>query len=225
MLKPLTSRWHRFNLAQKFNLASLLVLALSMLVLGWWVGKRIKVGVVQRTAATTALYVENFIITQLQELGNNEWLSEDKVATIQELLATTPLGEEIVSIKIWGPGGRVVYGDDVGSVYPVKDEQALAWQGRVTSHISSLDDLENSEQRERWDRLIETYTPMRLEGTDRVIAVAEFYQTTDALEREIAMAQRRSWWMVGLVTLITYLLLNGMVRRGQPYHRAPAGEN
>ena len=224
MFNPLLARWTRLSLAQKFNLASLLVLALSMLVLGWWVGKRIEVGVVQRTAATTALYVENFIITQLQELSENEWLSEDKAATLQELLATTPLGEEIVGIKIWGPGGRIVYGDDVGGVYPVKDEQALAWQGRVTSHISSLDDPENAEQRERWDRLIETYTPMRLEGTDRVIAVAEFYQTTDALEREIATAQRRSWWVVGLVTLITYLLLNGMVRRGSHTIERQQGE-
>jgi signal transduction histidine kinase len=46
-----------------------------------------------------------------------------------------------------------------------------------------------------------------------VIAVAEFYQTVDALNREIAAAQRRSWLVVGAVTLFIYLLLAGFVRR------------
>jgi signal transduction histidine kinase len=46
-----------------------------------------------------------------------------------------------------------------------------------------------------------------------VIAVAEFYQTVDALTQEIAAAQRRSWLVVGAVTLVIYLLLAGFVRR------------
>jgi signal transduction histidine kinase len=46
-----------------------------------------------------------------------------------------------------------------------------------------------------------------------VIAVAEFYQTVDALNHEIAAAQRRSWLVVGAVTLVIYLLLAGFVRR------------
>ncbi len=210
----LSNYWEHLNLAQKFNLVSLIILIASMLGIGWWVSEQIKASVIHRTAATTALYVENFIVTQLQELSENPWLSTKRVEQLQMLLATTPLGDEIVDIKIWGPGGRVVYGSEAGAVFPLKEEQRRAWQGEVTSHISNLKDPENAQQRKSWSRLIETYTPMRLEGTDRVIAVAEFYQTVDALEQQIALAQRWSWLVVAATMLTTYFLLAGIVRHG-----------
>jgi signal transduction histidine kinase len=46
-----------------------------------------------------------------------------------------------------------------------------------------------------------------------VIAVAEFYQTVDALNQEVAAAQRRSWLVVGGTTLVIYLLLAGFVQQ------------
>lgn len=202
------------SLAGRYNLASLLILLLSMGGVGWWVGAQISQGVIHRTAATTALYVENFLVMQLQELDSSEWLSPDRVTAIQKLLASTPLGQEIVSVKIWAPGGRVVYGEDAGQTFPLTDDQQLAWQGKVTSEITNLQASENASQRGRFQRLIETYVPMRLEGSARVIAVAEFYQTVGPLDHEITLAQRRSWAVVGLSTLLAYLLLSGLVRRG-----------
>ncbi|GHF50842.1 signal transduction histidine kinase [Deinococcus metalli] len=207
-------RWGDLSLAARFNLASLLVLLISMLVTGWWVGAQIRQGVIHRTAATAALYVENFLVTQLQELGSSTWLSAERRDAIEHLLATTPLGREIVSIKIWAPGGRVVYGQDAGGVFPVKEDLERAWRGEISADITNLRDEENASQRGKFRHLIETYVPMRIEGSDRVIAVAEFYQTTGPLEAEIAQAQRRSWAAVGLTTLLTYLLLSGLVRRG-----------
>ena len=216
-------RWQALTLATRFNLACLLVLLVSMLVTGWWVGEQIRQGVIHRTAATAALYVENFLVTQLQELGSAAWLSPGRKAAIEKLLATTPLGREIVSIKIWAPGGRVVYGENAGQVFPVKEDLERAWAGAVSSEITNLSDQENASQRGRFHRLIETYVPMRIEGSDRVIAVAEFYQTTGPLDAEIAQAQRRSWAAVGLTTLLTYLLLSGLVRRGSDTIRRQEG--
>jgi hypothetical protein len=45
----------RLSLAQRFMLASLVILVAGMLGIGWWVGQQIEAGVVHRTAATTAL--------------------------------------------------------------------------------------------------------------------------------------------------------------------------
>jgi len=202
------------TLAGQYSLASLLVLLMSMVLIGWWVGMQIREGVIHRTAATTSLYVENFLVTQLQELGTSSWLSRSRVAAIESLLADTPLGQEIVSVKIWAPGGRVVYGQDAGQVFPVKEDQQRAWNGEVASEITNLTASENASQRGRFSRLIETYTPMRIEGSDRVIAVAEFYQTVGPLDHEIAVAQERSWAVVGVATLLTYLALSGLVKRG-----------
>jgi signal transduction histidine kinase len=53
---------------------------------------------------------------------------------------------------------------------------------------------------------------VRLNGTGRVIAVAEFYQTVDDLQKEIAGASRRSWLVVGAAMLVMYVLLALFVR-------------
>ncbi|ADV66101.1 sensor histidine kinase [Deinococcus maricopensis] len=202
------------TLAQQYASASLLVLLASLLIVGWWVGVQIQEGVVHRTAAATSLYVENFIVTQVQELNHTERLYPRHIQGIEKLLASTPLGREIVGIKVWGPGGRVVYGEHAGQVFPVKDEQARAWRGEVVSHITVPDDEENEDMRAQYPRLIETYTPIRLEGSDRVLAVAEFYQNVQQLDREVRWAQARSWVVVTLVIIVTYLILSGLVRRG-----------
>ena len=204
----------RGSLALQYAVASLLILTGGLLVLGWWVGAQIQQGVVHRTAATTALYVENFIVMQVQELSWAERLAPDHIAAIERLLASTSLGREIVSIKIWGPGGRVVYGEQAGEVFEVKGEQARAWRGEVVSHLTVPDDDENEELRPKYPQLIETYTPIRLENSDKVLAVAEFYQDARQLTGEVRAAQTRSWVVVALVMLITYLILSGLVRRG-----------
>ena len=54
---------------------------------------------------------------------------------------------------------------------------------------------------------------MRSWRTDRIIAVAELYQKTDDLQKEIGDAQWRSWLVVAAVTLIMYALLSGFVGR------------
>jgi signal transduction histidine kinase len=56
------------------------------------------------------------------------------------------------------------------------------------------------------------YTPIRQHGSGQVVAVVEFYQRVDDLQREIDAAQRRSWLVVGVATLIMYLLLAGFVQ-------------
>ncbi len=212
--RPGWPRVKPWTLARQYSLTSLLVLLVSLLLIGWWVGRQIELGVTHRAAAAASLYVENFIVTQLQGLERHRWLGAQEKAELERLFTTTPLGHEIVSIKVWGPGGRIVYGDEAGRTFPVGEDQAQAWQGEVSSSISDLTDAENLNLKAQHGRLLEIYAPMRLEESDRVIAVAEFYQSVVPLEREIRQAQVQSWAVVGVVLLLAYLLLAGLVRRG-----------
>jgi signal transduction histidine kinase len=125
------------------------------------------------------------------------------------------MGQQIVTFKVWDPTGKVVYSTDetAGQTFPVSEGLALAIWGQVSSEISQLQAAENVAQRAIRPELLETYSPVRLSGTNQVIAVAEFYQTVDSLNQEIAAAQRRSWLVVGSVTLVIYLLLAGFVQR------------
>lgn len=217
MFKHVRDRLRLLSLVQQFKLASLAILVSGMFLIGWWVGQQIKRGVINRTAATTALYVDSFISPKTQELGQGNRLTEEHRRTLDKLLRETPLGQQIVTFKIWNSYSRIIYSTNpsvIGLIFPANKELARALGGEITSRISDLREPENELERNEWNRLIETYSPVRQKGSDRIIAVAEFYQTVDDLQREITTAQTRSWLIVGAATVIMYILLVGMVRRG-----------
>jgi len=206
----------RLNLSQRFMLASLVILLSGTVGLGEWVGQQIEEGVIHRTAATTALYVDSFIAPNLQELAQNKTLTQEHTDILNRLLQETPLGQQIVSFKVWDASGRVIYSTEpstIGQVFPVEEGLLLAIEGEVTTQISKLQKEENLLERAKQSRLLETYSPVRLGGTNQVIAVAEFYQTVGDLQKEIIAAQRRSWLAVGLAMLVIYALLAGFVRQ------------
>ncbi len=204
------------SVAQRFMLASFLILTLGMLGIGWWVGQQIAAGVIHRTASTTALYMDSFVAPNLQELAQRDALAPDHVASLSRLLQDTPLGQQIAAFKVWDAHGRILYSTEpagIGRVFPVQGRLARAWRGEVAARISDLQDEENALEREHQTRLLEIYSPVRLRGTDQIIAVAEFYQSVDDLQREISAAQSWSWLVVGSATLVMYLLLAGFVQR------------
>jgi signal transduction histidine kinase len=204
------------TLAQRFMFASLIILIAGMAGIGVWIGNEIKNGVIHRTGATTALYVDSFVAPILQELGKTGTLSPQLHEQLDRLLQDTPLGQQIVTFRVWDPTGTVIFSTDEsaeGKTFPIEEGLASAIWGQVSSEISQLEDEENVAQRAIRSELLETYSPVRLSGTNQVIAVAEFYQTVDALNREITAAQRRSWLVVGVVTLVIYVLLAGFVQR------------
>jgi signal transduction histidine kinase len=205
----------RLNLLQRFLLASLVILVGGTIGLGEWVGKQIELGVVHRTAATTALFVDSFISPSLQELAHGDALSQEHIGTLNYLLQNTPLGQQIFAFKVWGVGGRVLFSTQpstIGHVFPVVEGLSRAWQGEVASQISDLENEENTLERAQQSQLLEIYSPVRLGGTGQIIAVAEFYQTVDDLKQEIGAARQRSWLIVGMAMLVMYVLLGGFMR-------------
>ena len=208
---------HRFDalsLLQKFTISSLILMLSSGMLLGWWVGREIEQGVVQRTAATTALYVNSFLAPQFQDLQLPNTISSAGIERLDRLLRDTVIGRQIVLFKLWGRGGLVLYSTNkkqIAQRFPVDQHLKQAWNGQVISSISTLEDLENADDRQIRDRLLETYSPMR--QNNQVIAVAEFYAVVDDLELEIRAAKTRSWLVVGGLTLVTYLLLISLMRQ------------
>jgi len=216
-MRRVSQRLSQLSLAQQFMLANFLVLVISMLLIGWWVGQQIETGVIDRTAGQTALYVDSFVDPALQGLAPNEPLTSDRAAQLDRLVADTPLSEHIVAFKIWNPQGRILYSTNpalIGQVFPLKDELARAIQGEVVSHITDLEDVENLLERGQYTELIETYSPVQANSTNEVIAVVEFYQPADALRRQIQAARTSSWIVVGAATLLVYAALTSLVRRG-----------
>jgi len=151
----------------------------------------------------------------LQELGGSSEMSPSNVETLNKLLQETSLGRQIIAFKVWDLNGRVVYSTDtaaIGKTFPMHDALIWASQGEVSSRVS-IEEVENAPQRAINDEFLEIYSPVRLAGTNQVIAVAEYYQPVDALQAEIATAQQRSWLIVAAVMGLIFILLSGFIRR------------
>lgn len=210
------SAFSRLSLAKQYMLVSLLVMLGGLVVIGFWVSRQIETAVTNRTAAVTALYVDSHLSPFLQPLAARQDLAPTDLDSLQTLLDTTPLGQQIVSFKVWSPNGTVLYSpipELIGQQFAVQGGLAKALQGNVTSEISHLDDPEQVFERQHWETLIETYAPIRQQGSDDIIAVAEFYQTTDELTAVIHAAQVQSWLAVGGGLTAVYLLLASLVQR------------
>src|SRR5689334_15111543 len=112
MSMPIRVPVKQATLAQRFMLASLIILIAGMAGIGIWVGDQIKNGVIHRTGATTALYVDSFVAPLLQELDSAGTLSPQRHEQLDKLLQDTPMGQQIVTLKVWNPTGKVVYSTD-----------------------------------------------------------------------------------------------------------------
>ncbi len=99
----------RLSLFQQFALLSLVILVVGAYIIGSYVASEIKSGVIQRTSALTALYVDSFISPHLQELAGRGSISPEHFGHLDALLTSSSLGQKIVSFKVWGPSGEVVY--------------------------------------------------------------------------------------------------------------------
>jgi signal transduction histidine kinase len=210
MQKRIQAFTNRLTLTERFTLVSLVVLVVGMVGIGAWVSNEIEAGVVNRTGATNALFVNSFVAPHLQSLSEGGSLSREEKWELSQLLRDTSFGQQIVAFKVWDLTGLVLYSTDevtTGQRFELDDELQRAAHGYVSSELSNLDEPENAPQRAISPRLQETYSPVRLSGTNQIIAVAEFYQRVEGLEREMAVARQRSWLVVGGAMLLIYVLL------------------
>ncbi len=217
----------RLSFTGQFVVLSLGVLVLGMVTIGVWVSSAVERAVITRTAGVTALYVDSFVSPLVQALPTTGELSPSQRSRLDRLLTGTPLGQQVVSFKVWSPEGEILYSpnaDLVGRTFVMDDQLRDAFSGEVVSEISDLAEQENEYERNRWETLIETYAPIRSEGSGSVFAVSEFYQLPDALEDEIRSAQITGWLIVGIATVAMYLLLIGMVQRASSTIRIQRSE-
>lgn len=217
MRLPHLARWRDTPLVVQFLAAGALVMLAAMLVIGTWITRRIEDSVVANTASAGALYLESFVSPLSQELAANDRLSEPAVRALDEVFAATGIGERIVSYKIWKQGGLVVHASDpaiIGERFPPSPELQAAWAGEVSGSFEALDDAESAREAALGLPLLEVYSPIHEVWSGRIIAVAEFYEVANELERDLADARRTSWLLVGGVFLASGLMLVGIVRAG-----------
>lgn len=210
-------RWGHLTLPGQFLLAGALVMLLTMLIVGGWVSSKIEQAVVQNSAATASSYMESFISPLSQDLASSDVLSEPAKQAMEEIFSNVAFSDRIVSYKIWKPGGLIVHASDpalIGKTFEPSDDLKTAWRGQIAASYEDLSDLEDDAEASLGIALLEVYSPVREIWSGRVIAVAEFYEHADVLERELSDANRKSWIIVGVSFLASGVLLFGIVQAG-----------
>ncbi|WP_198585928.1 sensor histidine kinase [Pararhizobium haloflavum] len=189
----------------------------AMVTIGSWVTARISSDVVESTASATALLMDSIIAPLSQELEENDQLSIGPVRALEEILTASVLGERVLSIKIWKPGGLVAYATDpglVGASFPLNESAQRALAGEIVSELDQVGDAESTRESAFGKPLLEIYSPIRRHWTGEIIAVVEFYEDATALSASLARARVQSWAIVSATTLLIGIALFGVVQRG-----------
>lgn len=207
--------WSRLTLTKRFTVVSLLAIIGSSIGIGTWVSRRIESSVFRLVTETTALYVDSIIEPNLQELAYQKSITPAHAQALEIVLRTTSFGRDVIAFKVWDTTGHIAYSanpDNIGRVFPIGSELKSALAGEVVATFSNLDDAESYAERDKYRQLLELYTPVRQEGSNRVIAVAEFYELPDTVQDEISSNQQRGWLIIGTAMLCAFALLIGFVR-------------
>jgi signal transduction histidine kinase len=216
-LYELRDRWNAQSLAVQFLLAGSLVSSAAMVVVGFLVTSQMEAGVTRNSAATTALYVDSVIAPLLPDIRKSTELSGSVTRALDETLSKGALGERLVSFKLWGREGIILYSKDkslIGKQFAPSNDLATAWTGRVVAQYNQLDDLESAAERARGQPLLEIYYPVLQPWSGEVVAVSEFYEVATDFEKTLRTARLWSWLAVAAETLVIFALLSVIVLRG-----------
>lgn len=209
------SRLGRWSLAGRFALASAVILVAGAVILGGWVTQEVETSVIRRVAADSALYVEALVADETQELSVRA-LSDEQRGRLQRTFEQPIREGRLLSVKVWNTRGEIVYATDASLIgtHPRSEGFRAALSGAVVSRRTRLSEEEHAYERRFASSLIETYIPLRISSTDRIVGVAEFYQPPDLLEAEIDRVRGSTWLIIAVATITMYVLLAGMVRAG-----------
>jgi signal transduction histidine kinase len=207
----------RLSLAQRFLLVSFPILLAGTLVLGSWIGEQVEDSVAHKIGSVTGLYVDSFIAPHVQTLAHADDLTDADRAELASLLRGTALGSKIVSLKIWGRDGRILFSSnpsEIGQKKAIDEGLAVALGGGIYSELSSRSAAEQAAHGAPLSRVIETYTPIHADRLGTVVGVAEFYQASDEVDREAAVVRRQSWLVIAQTMIAMYVLLFVIVYGG-----------
>jgi signal transduction histidine kinase len=209
--------WSQWSLATRFAVASGVVLVLAALGIGSWVAARIEDTVVRNSANATAIYMESFLSPISQQLAETDGVSPGARRALEEIFTNTPLGDRIVSFKIWSRDGVVLEASNpeiVGQTFPMTDDLRRAWNGEVVAHFDRLGDAEDAAEVALGLPITEIYSPIHQVWSGDVLAVAEFYEVNAALEVDLRAARLAAWGAVtgivlGLGSVLYAIVLGG----------------
>ena len=208
--------WVRRSLFEQFAITSSVVLTMSVVAVGGWVGARIADGVLRGTSGAAALYMTNFVEPHVQSMDASGSPTPDEVRRLDSVSELLKSKRHVVSIKIWRPDGTIVYSTQrnlIGKHFSTTDILP-SLQGKIRAGMADFADDDSDFERSLAMPLYEIFVPLYKSETDKIIAVAEIYEDARALMNDQTYAVGGAWLVVGSAGLCTLLVLFAVVYRG-----------
>lgn len=215
MSNPLSvlARYRRLDHAQRFAVTAVFSVLACAILFAWLLESTVRQTVKRNDESQTASFVRHVIAT---EFGTGFFQVNEPIRDIElgKRFLTALALEEVFRIKVYNREGRIIWSDEtelLGIRFPdnLLLEQALG--GEVTSIIEEPERDEHIFERGTFDRIMETYVPIR--EAQEVVGVVELYRYPETLFRQSKMATLLVWGAsLGLGALL-YLAMVGVVRR------------
>jgi len=205
------------SLSEEFAIISFLILFIGMLIVGWWLDREIKQTVFQQIVQTTRLFVDSFYSKLVKELANQDHLNSDTLVILDSLDHNSLIGKQIAFMNIWSRNGKLAYSSDpdiIGGEIPFTEKSINSGKDQVRWKLYQPEELKPHLGINFDDELLEVFLPIHRARSDEIIAVAELYLVTRDLRNAIFKAQIYSLALLTLVSLITFILLYSIVRKG-----------
>ncbi|MFG6082833.1 sensor histidine kinase [Paracoccus litorisediminis] len=190
------------------SLAFVLVLIVATIGIGHHVATMIKKNNLRIIASDAALYMESIIGPLLQELANDDHLSEGPRRALREIFNNTTVSERVVSFTLCKPGGLVVESSDprlAGNYIKVSPRHSKAWRGETTIELVTTI-IEDDTGRQEVP-ILNIIAPIREIYSGRIIAIIEFDEFREGIVDEMRDISRFSYMaVVKTVVLIGSIL-------------------
>ena len=219
--RQLARSWPLRNPGLRISLIALtvaLVLAASGLTADR-VTTQVKQTAIDEAAQGAAAIVGSFVAPLLSEEVMHDTNSPTGQAINAELQRLVASGY-FLRIKIWDPSGTVLFSDKPelrGRQFEVEADLEEAFDGAVESDITDGTADENVFEHGLATRLLEIYSPVRLESTGHVVAAYEIYRDASAIDAGLEATRRDVFLIAGamasVLTILLILAFDGTARR------------
>jgi signal transduction histidine kinase len=222
----------RPNLLLRFSIISFAICALIALAFGWMLQQQLVNDALNQQAKDGGAVVDALLWNYLTpaQLAVPARGHEYNVL-LEQISGLKQAEKDIVRIKVWNPGGIIVFSDQrslVGRHFPVDGGLRRALGGWIASGVANLNEPENIAERNLKSPLLQAYVPIWDKASPshrRVTGAYEIYHNMSVIQPRIDSIRRYVVVSVSLGFLILYLSLFAVVRNASRQLTRQSREN
>ena len=210
----------KFNLLRWFALLSPIVIGLSALANGWIISSFLESHMFQREAAITRDFVQNILVSD----GSLEYLYRPDDAGLKARFNGTiehfSNVHDLLRANVYSVDKKVLWSTDqaiIGQRFAANEELDDALQGQLIVHSGRIDNSDEKDEHVGLDPgilfYVESYIPIVLPPSGKVVGVVEFYKAPRALTAAIMEGNRQVVIAALLSALGLYACLFWLIRR------------